>query len=259
VKSIGIASSGFVDYSSGISISSAHRRDVDNLPLRSFLEESFSLPVLVDDVSRTWAVVEKNLGTARKEKDFIFLFLDEGIGLSMCMDYTFYRGPIGISGEIGHFVIDEDGPLCGCGNRGCLEVLASCNALMRDAQQSLRNGVHSSLQGKDITIENLIVEAERGDKLCYRLLTSAGEQIGLVLAQVINLLGVSTLILGGRMRVAGQLLEEPIRRMVKTHSLSLLSRDLTIRSARFGSEAGALGAAILSLFELFSERGLHNE
>ncbi len=253
VKSIGIASSGFVDYSSGISISSAHRGDVDNLPLRSYLEKSFSLPVLVDDVSRTWALVEKNLGNARQEKDFIFLFLDEGIGLSMCIDYSFYRGPIGISGEIGHFVIDENGPLCGCGNRGCLEVLASCNALVRDAVRSIQNGVYSSLQGREISIENVVAEAEKGDKLCYRLLTGAAERIGVVLAQVINLLGITTLVLGGRMRVGGQLLEEPIRRMVKTHSLSLLSRDFTIRSAHYGKEAGAMGAAILSLLELFKK------
>jgi glucokinase len=250
IRAIGIASAGIVETKRGISLRSPHRGDMDNLPLRGFCEEKFGLPVYVDDISRSSAIAEWRLGVLRGERNFVYLFLDEGIGLSWVVDGALYYGPHGISGEVGHFVIDEDGPRCGCGNKGCLEVFASCKAIIRNAQKALQVGVVSSLVGKEVTIENVIAEALRGDKLCYGLLVEAGEYIGRAMAQVLNLTGVPLVVLGGRLSRAGGLIVEPIKRMIRADALSLLGEHLEIRVSSLGRGAGTLGVAIQSLLNV---------
>lgn len=250
VRVIGIASTGIVETKKGVSLHSPHRGDMDDLPLKEFCERKFGLPVYVDDISRSSAVAEWRLGVLRGERNFAYLFLDEGIGLSWAVDGVLYYGPYGISGEVGHFVIDEDGPRCGCGNRGCLEVFASCKAIARSAQKALQAGVTSSLAGKEVTIEGIVSEALRGDKLCYNLLVEAGEYIGRAMAQVLNLTGVPLIVLGGSLSRAGNLIVEPIKRMIRADALSLLGEHLEIRVSSLGREAGTLGAAMQSLLNV---------
>lgn len=250
VKVIGIASTGIVETKKGVSLHSPHRGDMDGLPLKEFCEREFDLPVYVDDISRSSAVAEWRLGVLKGERNFAYLFLDEGIGLSWAVDGVLYYGPYGISGEVGHFVIDEDGPRCGCGNRGCLEVFVSCKAITRSAQKALQAGVASSLAGKEVTIEGIISEALRGDKLCYNLLVEAGEYIGRAMAQVLNLTGVPLIVLGGSLSRAGNLIVEPIKRMIRADALSLLSEHLEIRVSSLGRGAGTLGVAIQSLLDV---------
>lgn len=251
IKAIGIASAGIVEAEKGVSVHSPHRNDMDGFPLKEFCEKEFNLPVYVDDISRSSAVAECKLGVLKGEKNFIYLFLDEGIGLSWAVDGALYYGPCGISGEIGHFVVDENGPRCGCGNKGCLEAFASCKAIVRDAQEALQNKVFSSLIGREeIVIENILEEALKGDKLCYSLVTEAGKYIGKTVAQVLNLLGISLVVIGGRLSKAGALIVESVERAAKSSSLSLLSERLDVRVSSLGREAGSLGIAIQSLLNV---------
>ena len=137
--------------------------------------KKFRIPVSLDDISRSSAIAEWQLGVVQGEEDFVYLYLDEGIGLSLISDGRVYQGLYGISGEIGHFIIDENGPRCGvCGNRGCLEVFASCKAIIINVQKALQGGVFY-YQRKEITIDNIVSEAQNGDKLCYRVINEAGE------------------------------------------------------------------------------------
>lgn len=249
IKAIGIASTGIVEVERGVSLRSPHRGDMDNIPLKAFCSERFGLPVHIDDISRSSAIAEWRLGVLVGEKNFMYLFLDEGIGLAWARNGVLYYGPFGVSGEVGHFVVDESGPRCGCGNRGCLEMLASCKAIVRDAQKALQIGVASSLKEK-VSIENVVEEALKGDKFCYGLLTEAGEHIGRAMAQVLNLTGIPLIVLGGRLSKAGDLIIEPMKRMIKANALSLLGGSLEIRTSSLGEEAGVLGVAVQSLLGL---------
>ncbi|QPM68155.1 ROK family protein [Atribacter laminatus] len=250
IKSIGIASAGLVEYKTGISLFSSHRKDMTNLPIKKALEKKFNLPVIIDDVSRAFAFAEKKLGVAQQLNDFLYIYLDKGIGLSIIFNGELYRGTMGISGEIGHFLSDEHGPACGCGNRGCLEVVASCSAIVQNARKSIASGVRTSLNHNNITIENIIIEAKMGDKFCYKLINNSGEKIGFVLSQVINLLGIPTIVIGGCLKNADNLIIEPIKRMIREYSISNITKDLDIKLSCLDSNAGVMGAAILSLMEI---------
>jgi len=250
IKSIGVASTGIVETVTGTSLCSPQREDLNDFPIKKCLEDKFSLPVYLDDVCRTAAYVEQNQGVAKNLKNFLYFYLDVGIGLAMALDGKIYQGPFGVSGEIGHFIIDENGPSCGCGNRGCLEVFASIAAIVRNARKFLDKGVQSSLYNQEINIENIINEARKGDKLSYRLITESGERIGAVAAQVINFTGIPLIIIGGRLKYANQLLLEPIQHIIKKNSLSMLSQKLEIRISSLDNWAGALGASMLSLLEI---------
>ena len=250
IKSIGVASTGIVETVTGTSLCSPQREDLNDFPIKKCLEDKFSLPVYLDDVCRTAAYVEQNQGEAKNLKKFLYFYLDVGIGLAMALDGKIYQGPFGVSGEIGHFIIDENGPSCGCGNRGCLEVFASIAAIVRNARKFLDKGVQSSLYNQEINIENIINEARKGDKLSYRLITESGERIGAVAAQVINFTGIPLIIIGGRLKYANQLLLEPIQHIIKKNSLSMLSQKLEIRISSLDNWAGALGASMLSLLEI---------
>ncbi|NLJ39009.1 MAG: ROK family transcriptional regulator [Candidatus Atribacteria bacterium] len=250
IKTIGIASTGIVETVTGTSLCSPQREDLDDFPVKKYLEEKFNLPVYLDDVCRTVAYVEQTQGVARNLKNFLFFYLDVGIGLSMVLDGKIYRGPFGISGEIGHFIVDENGPSCGCGNRGCLEVFASISAIVRNAKKYIENGVQSSLHNQEINIENIINEARKGDKLSYRLITESGERIGAVAAQVINFTGIPLIIFVGRLKHANQLLIDPIQHIIKKNALSALSQKLEMKISSLDDWSVALGASMLSLLEV---------
>lgn len=253
LKALGIASSGIVEARRGFSIRSPHRNDLDNVPLRELYEQKFGFPIYVDDVSRSAAFAEWHRGVLRGERSFVYLFLDEGIGFSWAADGSLYYGPVGISGEIGHCVVEENGHLCGCGNRGCLETLASTEAIMQRATQALQMGVVSSLRGKELSIASIVEEARRGDKLCYSLITEAGEYIGKAMAQLLNILGIPLFVLGGELRQAEQLIVEPITRMVRANALVSLTAFLDVRVAVLDERAGALGVAMQALREVLEQ------
>ncbi|MCX7730096.1 MAG: ROK family protein, partial [Candidatus Caldatribacterium sp.] len=250
LQAIGIASSGIVEARRGFSIRSPRRKDMDNVPLRELYEQKFGLPVYVDDVSRSAAFAEWQLGILQGERCFLYLFLDEGVGLAWLVDGVFYYGPFGIAGEVGHCVIEENGSLCGCGNRGCLETFASTEAIVRKVQEALRLGVVSSLAGQEVSMVSIIREAERGDKLCYSLLTEAGEYVGKAMAQVVNLTGIPLIVLGGQLCKAKEFITEPIIRMVRANALAFLGDRLEIRIAMLDEYAGAMGVAMQALSEV---------
>lgn len=231
LKAVGIASSGIVEARRGFSIRSPHRNDLDNVPLRELYEQKFGFPIYVDDVSHSAAFAEWHRGVLRGERNFVYLFLDEGIRFSWAADGSLYYGPVGISGEIGHRVVEENGHLCGCGNRGCLETLASTAAIVQRTAQALQMGVVSSLRGKELSIASIVEEARWGDKLCYSLVTEAGKYIGKTMAQLLNILGIPLFVLGGGLRQAEQLIVEPIIRMVRANALVSLTVFLDVRVA----------------------------
>ena len=156
------------------------------------------------------------------------------------MDGRPYRGARGTAGEIGHVVVDPQGPLCRCGNRGCLETVASTGALV---------GLINASRGKQLTVQEMIEEALNGDAGCRRAITDAGQVVGRVVAGLVNLFSPEMVVIGGDLGEAGELLLEPLREAVKRDALPEAATGLEIVAGELGERANLLGALALVLMQ----------
>lgn len=254
-RGIGIGHSGVIDVSKGMVLSfprPGQMTEWKNVPLRDILEREFGVPCLLEDSVRAIATAEKHYGLGTGLSDFIYVDVGMGIGAAIFIDGKLYRGPGGSAGEFGHMTVDEHGPLCCCGNNGCLETLASCGAIIQSVRSAIEKGVDSKVrelaQGdlNRISIEMIGQAAMENDSLSFRVLHEAVSHIAVALADVVNLLNPHVLIFGGALfRSAPELLLEPLKRTIKQRALEKSANEVQLKISRLGSEAGALGAGRL--------------
>jgi glucokinase len=202
-------------------------------------------------------VAEKYLRLGNEWKDFLYLSVSMGIGVAIYLGGALYRGPGGFAGEFGHMTVDENGPLCCCGNYGCLEALASCGAIMESIKTAIRKGVDSSvleLANHDldrVSMEMVTRAAAEHDGLANRVLHEAVSHIGVALADVVNLLSPRLIVLGGPLfRLAPELVNEPLMRIVKQRAFEKSANAIRLQVSTLGSEAAALGASRLIAEEI---------
>jgi glucokinase len=232
---------------------------LDGLPFKALMSERLDLPVAVDNDSNVAILAEHRAGAARGADDVVMLTLGTGIGGGLLLAGEVYRGSVGASAELGHIVVDPDGPECpgNCPGRGCLEAYASGNAIGRAGAAAARQSPESSLgkalaQGREIT-GGLVTElAHDGDEQALEILAEAGRWLGLGIVTLVNALNPELVIVGGGAGQAGDLLLAPAREVLSERALPP-NRDLVkLVSAEFGSEAGMMGAAMIAL-DLFKE------
>ena len=262
-RGIGIGHSGVIDVSKGLVLSfprPGQMAEWKNVPLRDILEREFGVPCLLEDSVRAIATAEKHFGLGKGLDDFIYVDVGMGIGAAIVLDGKLYRGPGGSAGEFGHMTVDEHGPLCCCGNYGCLETLASCGAIIQSVKSAIEKGVDSKVrelaQGdlNRSSIEIIGQAAMQNDSLSFRVLHEAVSHIGVALADVVNLLNPHVLIFGGALfRSAPELFLEPLKRTIKQRALEKSANEVQLKISTLGSEAGALGAARL-ISEIVVER-----
>jgi predicted NBD/HSP70 family sugar kinase len=225
-----------------------------NFPLRDALAEIFPFPhIVVDDIARNLGLAEAHYGQGSLDIDFIYLLIDDGIGMAMMMGGAPYIGHSHIAGEIGHVPIGNKAFPCACGNVGCLQKLISSPAILSRLQLRLdQTEVRSVFRqpGAQPDIHSLITAAQEGDKLCYQLLTETGEEFGQALAMLLNLFGPALIVVGGAVSNSDIFLESA-RRMVKLLALERTSSDVVITRSELGALAGARGAATMALNSLF--------
>jgi predicted NBD/HSP70 family sugar kinase len=214
-------------------------------------------PIAVDDIVRALGANAQRFGAARNSRNFLYVFLGNGIGSGVFIDGRPYSGSSGIAGELGHVAVDEEGPWCSCGNRGCLEVMASTSAILRRARERLSEPRLMSVlrephENNSLTIAGLIEAAHQGDKLAYQILDETGAYVGQVLAIALNLLGPELVVLGGPLAQGDSIILNAVQRQVRLHALQHISRHTRIVCDDQGELAGAQGAAILALDRLFS-------
>ncbi len=218
--------------------------------------------LVVDDSVRAMGVTASRFGPARKSEYFLYAFLGAGIGSGLFVDGRPYRGSSGLAGEIGHVTVEEGGLLCSCGNRGCLEMLASTAAVLRRVEERLAEArVVSTLRDAqergDLTLDALIEAARGGDKLAFQILDETGTYVGRVIAIALNLLGPDLVVLGGPLAQDGGIILEAVQRQVRLRALEHISRQTRIVYDDQGELAGARGAALLALDAFFrSEKHL---
>jgi N-acetylglucosamine repressor len=213
-----------------------------NLSFAQLLEQRLDLPVIVDNDVNALTTAEQWFGSGRGVADFLVISLGRGVGLGMVLDGRLYRGSRGGAGEFGHTTVVQDGPLCACGKRGCLEALISDPAITQRA---------AAMLGRDLSVQEVIEAALGGDTGVQSIFAAAGRTLGLAVANLINVLNPALVIISGEGVRAGELVTVPFQRALREHCFDGLADDLQVVTEPWGDETWARGAASLLLSELF--------
>jgi predicted NBD/HSP70 family sugar kinase len=252
IAGIGMAHSGIVDSNSGKVLSyprPGQMTEWKNVPLQQMLEQEFAVPCILEDSVRAIALAERCFGVGQNLDDFVYIDVGMGIGAGIFLNGSLYQGSSGGAGEFGHMTVEENGPLCCCGNNGCLEIMASCAAVIHAARSAIERGVDSKIRelvARDlerISIEIIADAAEKNDSLAFRVLHDAVSHIGVALADLVNLLNPGVVVFGGPLFRAAPYLLEPLRRIIRQRALERSANQVQLRISDLPSEAGALGAA----------------
>lgn len=251
VLGIGIGMAGVVDGEAGICRYSPFFgwRDV---PIAEPVASHFGLPVYLENDVNTLTIAEQWFGYGHGVDHFVVVTVGRGVGAGIVVNGQFYRGALGGAGELGHITLQEDGPPCGCGKRGCLEALTSDPAVVRQAQVAITLGERTPLaEAEPLTLEAIVAAADAGDKLARRLLSDAGHWLGLGIAHLVNILNPQMIIVGGEGVRAGEWRFGPMREAIHQHAFDGLADELEIIIEPSGDETWARGAACVVLGELF--------
>jgi glucokinase-like ROK family protein len=255
---IGIGLPGPVEFSTGLPMSPPIMPGWDRSLVREQFMKTFNAPVWVDNDVNLMALGEYSLNQNAKNQELIYIKIGSGIGGGIISKGILHRGAQGCAGDIGHIAVGEPtNIICRCGNVGCLEALAGGAALARDANQAAIDSLSPYLQQQlekngEVTGVDVTQGALRGDNWCVDAITRAGQQIGKILATLVNFHNPSVIVIGGGVSSAGNLLLASIRQTVYSRSLPLATRDLEIRLGDTGDSSGLHGAAEMIMSELFS-------
>jgi glucokinase len=256
VRGVGFGIPCLIDQGRGMAVMAVNLPIAD-IPFRDLMIERLGLPVVVDNDANAAMVAEWRFGAARGAGDAALLTIGTGIGGGLVVGGQLARGSLGAGAELGHMVVQADGPPCqgSCPNRGCLEAMASGTALARVARRLARERPASALgraQAAGTAISGPLVTelAHDGDAAAIDALAHVGGWLGVGIANLVNMLNPEVVVVGGGVIAAGDLLLEPARAVVAERALSPSREHVRIVPARFGAESGMLGAAALALEEL---------
>jgi N-acetylglucosamine repressor len=229
----------------------------DSASLQQILTDKFKKPVFLQNDVKAATLAEYRFGLARSRRDVLVISMDWGIGIGMIMDGKLRTGTSGFAGEFGHIPLVEDGVLCYCGKRGCLETVASGNALSRLAMAGIKSGQstqlhHFSSQESDQIEPKVVIDAaHHGDQYAINILSEIGLNLGKGIAILIQLFNPELIILGGKMAEAKQYIAVPIQQSINTYCMTQLREKTTIAMSDLGPNAGILGAVATVMENIF--------
>jgi glucokinase len=261
IAAVGFGIPCLIDQRSGTAVVAVNL-PLANLPFADVMAERLGLPVFVDNDANAAALAEHRAGAAQGFNEAVVLTIGTGIGGGLILRGRPYRGAFGSGAELGHVVIDMDGPPCqgNCPNHGCVEALASGTALAREAVRLARERPGSGLakaleQGREL-VGPLVTElAHDGDEAAIEAIELIGSRLGVALATLTNIFNPEVIVIGGGVIAAGELLLAPARAVVAERALPPSRDEVKIVAARFGVEAGMIGAAALAFDGLDERRG----
>jgi glucokinase len=262
VEAVGFGIPALIDQRIGRAVFSVHLPLAD-VPFADIMAERLGLPVFVDNDSNLAALAEHRAGAARGCNEAVLITVGTGIGGGLILHGRLYRGAIGAGAELGHTVIDLNGPPCqgNCHNRGCLEVLASGTALAREALRIARERADSGLgralaDGRELAGPLVTELAHDGDEAALEAIGLIGRRLGVGIANFVNIFDPEVVVIGGGVIGAGELLLAPAREEMLARALPPSRDEVRIVAARFGVEAGMVGAAALAFDGLAERAGL---
>ena len=253
VAAAGIAAAGLVETATGI-LRFAPNLAWRDAPLVAFVSERLDVPVVADNDNTAAAWGEFRFGAGRGYRDLLLVGVGTGIGGGIVADGELVRGAHGFAAEIGHIVVEPDGPLCGCGNRGCWEQVASGQAVTRAGREAVRSGADTSLvalsggEVERVTGPMVTRAARDGDAVATGIIAEVGRRLGVGIAGLVNVLDPEVVVVAGGVAAAGDLLLGAARAaFAQTVEAPAHRPEVPIVPAALGNDAGAVGAAALAL------------
>ncbi len=249
---IGMSMPGMVDTERGVWLQGLQVSGITHIHLRTTMERSFGIPVVVESTARCLAFLTARRRWPEGAHDLVYLALGSGVGTAIIIGDEPYLGSHGLAGEAGHLVVEEvGGERCACGNIGCLETVASRPGIIRRFQRRLAEGVISSLQyllvkGSSLTLEAIREAALSGDRLARSTLFEIGAFLGDACSKIVTLYNPRVLVIGGQAALLGELLREPIWAAIRRSVLPEMLEDFSLDVAAPGPHDEALGAALLA-------------
>lgn len=215
------------------------------------IEAASGLPVYIDNDANAGAIAEKWWGSGRGVSNLVYIKLGTGVGAGLIINDKIFKGTGGTAGEIGHTTINIKGPMCRCGNRGCLESYVSNLAILAETKKRLEDYPASNLHQKDLTIERFVEAAQEGDEIAVDIIVSAGKNLGIAIANLLNLVNPELIILGGDIVEVGELFVDAVRSTAFNRSISKAANEVTIKISEFKQDSIVVGAATLAIYHAF--------
>jgi predicted NBD/HSP70 family sugar kinase len=246
IAGIGIGMPGFINAAEGINYTYL---DAGGESLSEFITRATGINTYIDNDSSLIALAEQKFGIARSQQEVMVINLGWGIGLGMIIDGKIFRGYNGFAGELSHIPLSENGELCTCGKRGCLEAEASMLVVAQKAEEGIRNGRVTSLKmhygQSKLMGDSLMDAANQGDQFALELLSDAGYKIGKALAILIHIMNPANIVLSGRGAKVGKILLAPIQQALHKYCIPRLASGTELLISSLGFDAELIGAAVL--------------
>jgi glucokinase len=259
ICAIGMGAAGISNPEAGILFTSPNLPALRNILLGDIMQERLAKKTFLINDADAAALGEFYFGAARHARNFIYITLSTGIGGGIMIDGKIYTGAIGVAGEVGHMTIDDNGPLCNCGNKGCWETLASGTALAKEAKRRIKEGARTSIlkyaEGdiEKVTAQVVHSAAKQGDSLAKELIVRTGYYVGVGLANLINIFNPELIVIGGGLSNIGDMLFKPAFKTAEERAYKEAFQAVRFASAELGGNSGVFGAAAFALQQM---RGL---
>ncbi|HGD0617791.1 TPA: ROK family glucokinase [Streptococcus agalactiae] len=250
---IGMGSPGAVDRTSETVTGAFNLNWADTQEVGSVIEKEVGIPFFIDNDANVAALGERWVGAGANNPDVVFVTLGTGVGGGVIADGNLIHGVAGAGGEIGHMIVDpENGFTCTCGNKGCLETVASATGVVRVARQLAEQYEGSSAikaaidNGDTVTSKDIFIAAEDGDKFANSVVERVSRYLGLAAANISNILNPDSVVIGGGVSAAGEFLRSRVEKYFVTFAFPQVKKSTKIKIAELGNDAGIIGAASLA-------------
>ena len=256
LAAIGIGAPGLSNPETGMLFTSPNLPGWQDVPLRDIIEKELGRRAFLINDANAAAVGEFYFGAGRGARNFVYVTISTGIGGGIIIDGRIYTGALGTAGEVGHMTIDDNGPICNCGNRGCWETLASGTALAREARYQIEQGAETSILDyaggamENVSAEVIHKAAQAGDNLARKLIDRIGYYFGVGLANLINIFNPELIVVGGGLSHIGDMLLEPAFKVAGERAFKEAYKAVRFALAELGRNSGVLGAAAFALEEM---------
>ena len=226
----------------------------NEVDLGTEISEALGMPAYIENEAMCSAICEHWIGKCSNIENFICINIESGIGAGIFIGESIYRGYSGSAGEIGHLIVKENGRLCGCGNRGCLETYASIRHMLREINERVQKGYSSDIINPGmgtLSWDKIVEAAYKGDELCLQVLKKGAIYTGYAVAFLINTLNPEVIVLGKCFKEYAPLVMDTLIKTVNENALKYPVSKVKIFTSEFGMNSSALGAAMIPIRKIF--------
>ncbi len=253
VRGVGVGAPGTIDGDKGVVVFAPNLDDFSNAPMKQMMEDQLGVPTFLDNDVNVGVLGEATWGVGKGVSSLVGLFVGTGIGGGVVLNGELWRGFNFTAGEVGHIAVSKGGPLCGCGNRGCMEAWASRTGIVKRIEKAHKKGkrtIVAKLCGGDFSKvgSGMLAQAvEAGDKVTLKSLKKAWKMLGVGIASIVNLISPEMIILGGGVIEAlGEGPVKEVEKVVRRRAMPHTMDNVRVVRAALGDDAGVLGAAVLA-------------